>query len=232
VVRACFPHANVQRMDADVTRTKNSHADILGAFRSGKTDILIGTQMIAKGLHFPNVTLVGVVFADLSLHIPDFRAGERTFQLLAQVAGRAGRGEVSGEVIVQTFTPFHAAVQAARRLEYESFCDQEMEFRKELGYPPCGHIACILLKGLSESKVSYFAATMAIRLKKTAHESVKVSEAVPAPISRIKSEYRFQIILKAVNAGRIQEAVRSVMDGMKLPKEISCSVDMDAVNLM
>ena len=122
IVAKCFPHAKAQRIDADVTTKKDSYERILGDFKTGKTDILIGTQMIAKGLHFPNVTLVGIVYADLSLHMPDFRAGERTFQLLAQVAGRAGRGDVSGQVIIQTYTPHNPSVQAARRIDYEGFC--------------------------------------------------------------------------------------------------------------
>ncbi len=232
VVKACFPHATVERMDADVTRRKHSHAEILGAFRSGKTDILIGTQMIAKGLHFPNVTLVGVVFADLSLHMPDFRAGERTFQLLAQVAGRAGRGEVAGEVIVQTYTPFHAAIQAARKLEFEKFCDEEMEFRKELMYPPFGHLVCVLVRGKSETKVSFLARTISVRLKKIVSEGVRVAEAVPAPISKIRSEYRYHVILRAKSAASIQKAIRAVMADLKLPDGVACSVDIDAVSLM
>ncbi len=231
-VKACFPHASVQRMDADVTQRKHSHASILGEFRSGKTDILIGTQMIAKGLHFPNVTLVGVVFADLSLHMPDFRAGERTFQLLAQVAGRAGRGDVSGEVIVQTYTPFHAAVQAARRLEYENFCDQELEFRKELTYPPFGHLACLLVRGKQENKVSFCASTLASRIQKKAGAEVIVADAVPAPIERIRSEYRYQVILRSVSAVKMRELINGAMKDLSLPKGVHCSIDMDAVSLM
>jgi len=132
-VARIFPHAVVRRMDSDTMKRKEAYHRVLGEFRTGKIDILIGTQMIAKGLHFPNVTLVGVVNADVILHMPDFRAAERTFQLLTQVAGRAGRGDVSGEVIVQTRTPHNPAIQAARRLTYEEFCDQELEFRRQLG---------------------------------------------------------------------------------------------------
>jgi primosomal protein N' (replication factor Y) len=188
--------------------------------------------MIAKGLHFPNVTLVGVVFADLSLHMPDFRAGERTFQLLCQVAGRAGRGEVSGEVIVQTFTPFHAAIQAARRLEYEEFCDQEMEFRKELTYPPFGHLACLLIRGKSESKVSFCASTIASRLKKGAGEDVVIADAVPAPIARIRSEYRYQVMLRSISSAKIRKVIKHALQDLNLPKGVVCSVDVDAVSLM
>ncbi|MEC7882715.1 MAG: primosomal protein N', partial [Verrucomicrobiota bacterium] len=152
-----FPSARVKRMDSDTLKRKEDYRRILGDFRSGKIDILVGTQMIAKGLHFPNVTLVGIIHADLSLHIPDFRAGERTFQLLTQVAGRAGRGDVEGEVYIQSFTPFHPAIQYARRHDYIGFYDQEIEFRQQLRYPPVGRVALLTLRGRSEDRVRFFA---------------------------------------------------------------------------
>src|SRR5207247_4848064 len=129
-----FPQASIKRMDSDALKRKQDYRRFLGDFRTGKTDILLGTQMIAKGLHFPNVTLVGIIHADLSLHQPDFRAGERTFQLLTQVAGRAGRGEVEGEVVVQAFSPFHPAIQYARRHGFNAFYEQEVELREPLVY--------------------------------------------------------------------------------------------------
>jgi primosomal protein N' (replication factor Y) len=131
-----FPHARIKRMDSDALKRKDDFRSILGDFRAAKIDILVGTQMIAKGLHFPNVTLVGIIYADMALHIPDFRAGERTFQLLTQVAGRAGRGDVEGEVFVQAFTPFHPAIQYAKRHDFGGFYEQEIEFREQLKYPP------------------------------------------------------------------------------------------------
>ena len=134
-------------MDSDAMKRKDDYRRILGDFRVGKIDILVGTQMIAKGLHFPNVTLVGIIYADLALHQPDFRAGERTFQLLTQVAGRAGRGDVEGEVFVQAFTPFHPAIQYARRHDFAGFYEQEIEFREQLKYPPVSRIALLTLKG-------------------------------------------------------------------------------------
>ncbi len=153
-----FPRARVQRMDSDALKRKEDYRRILGDFRTGKIDILVGTQMIAKGLHFPNVTLVGIIYADLGLHLPDFRAGERTFQLLTQVAGRAGRGDVEGEVFVQAFTPFHPAIQYARRHDFAGFYEQEIEFRQQLKYPPVSRIALLLLKGRNEEKVKFSAA--------------------------------------------------------------------------
>jgi primosomal protein N' (replication factor Y) len=152
-----FPQARIKRMDSDVLKRKDDYRRILTDFRVGKIDILVGTQMIAKGLHFPNVTLVGIIHADLSLHIADFRAGERTFQLLTQVAGRAGRGDVEGEVFVQAFTPFHPAIQYARRHDFTGFYDQEIEFREQLKYPPVGRIALLMLKGRNEDKVRFSA---------------------------------------------------------------------------
>lgn len=157
VLGKLFPRARVQRMDADVMKRKEDYRKVLGDFRTGKIDILIGTQMIAKGLHFPNVTLVGIIFADMALHQPDFRAGERTFQLLTQVSGRAGRGEIEGEVFVQAFTPFHPAIQYARRHDFVGFYEQEIEFREQLKYPPAARVALLTLKGRNEEKVKFSA---------------------------------------------------------------------------
>jgi primosomal protein N' (replication factor Y) len=152
-----FPNARVERMDADTMKRKEDYRKTLGDFRAGKIDILVGTQMIAKGLHFPNVTLVGIIHADMALHQPDFRAGERTFQLLTQVAGRAGRGDIEGEVFVQAFTPFHPAIQFARRHDFAGFCEQELEFRRQLNYPPFSRVALLTLKGRNEDKVKFSA---------------------------------------------------------------------------
>jgi primosomal protein N' (replication factor Y) (superfamily II helicase) len=152
-----FPRANIRRMDSDALKRKDDYRKILGDFRNGRIDILVGTQMIAKGLHFPNVTLVGIIYADLALHMPDFRAGERTFQLITQVSGRAGRGDVEGEVFVQAFTPFHPAIQYARRHDFENFYEQEIEFREQLKYPPLSRVALLTLKGRNEEKVKFSA---------------------------------------------------------------------------
>jgi primosomal protein N' len=170
-----FPHASIRRMDSDVLKRKDDYRHILGDFKRGKIDILVGTQMIAKGLHFENVTLVGVIYADLSLHQADFRAGERTFQLLTQVAGRAGRGAVEGEVFVQAFTPFHPAIQYARRHDFTGFYDQEIEFREQLKYPPVGRVALLTLKGRNEDKVKFAADHLRKEL-----EQVQRGDAVPA----------------------------------------------------
>jgi len=232
ILGKCFPHARIQRIDADITTSKDSYDRIFGDFRAGKTNILIGTQMIAKGLHFPNVTLVGVIYADLSLHMPDFRAGERTFQLLAQVAGRAGRGEVPGEVIVQTYTPFHTAIQAARRLDYEGFCDQEIESRRDLCYPPFSHLVCLTFKGVSENKVSFCASTLLTKLKPKLSSRVLVSDVVPAPLARAKGLYRYQIMFRCPSPRLMAGPIDEVLRNIKLPEEVTCSIDVDAISLM
>jgi primosomal protein N' (replication factor Y) len=231
-VAKIFPGARIARMDADATRGKDSHRRILGEFRTGKIDILVGTQMIAKGLDFPNVTLIGVLNADLSLHMPDFRAGERTFQLLTQVAGRAGRGEIPGEVIVQTFTPFHQAIQAARRLDYDGFCDQENAFRQELGYPPFGHLVCVGIRGADQAKVLRSAEEFARVLSPLLKDQVVLNGPSPAPLEKAKGQFRHQIILKAPTTKAITSALRPAIRDFRWPAGVNVTVDVDAVSLM
>ena len=232
VVQKVFPKARVQRMDSDTMTKKDSYRKALGEFRAGKIDILIGTQMIAKGLHFPNVTLVGVINADLSLHIPDFRGGERTFQLLTQVAGRAGRGDVVGEVIVQTFTPFHAAIQAARRMDYDGFFDQEIEFRRELQYPPFGHIVLITLRGLKEELVQFSGTSFARALQTKLGPEVMLAGPTPAPLARAKGEYRYQVMLRAPTARQMTTPLKALLKTFTWPEEISVAIDVDALSLL
>ncbi|MBN1270615.1 MAG: primosomal protein N', partial [Kiritimatiellae bacterium] len=181
---------------------------------------------------FPNVTLVGVVFADITLHMPDFRAGERTFQLLTQVAGRAGRGDIAGEVIVQTYTPHHPAIQAARRLDYLGFYDQEIEFRKELLYPPFTHLVCITVRGLVEEKVIFSAESFAKALKPRLDKNVNLGGPTPAPLAKAKGQYRYQIILRAPATRAMVEPLKQVQKDFKWPKGITCAVDVDALSLM
>ena len=232
IVKKLFPHARVQRMDSDTTTKKDSHRRILGEFRTGKIDILVGTQMIAKGLHFPNITLVGVISADLSLHMPDFRASERTFQLLTQVAGRAGRGEVAGEVIVQTYTPFHPAIQAARRLDYGGFYDQEIEFRRELKYPPFSRMVCVTLRGVSEEKVMFSAKVLAESLAPQLSDKVAMSGPAPAPIEKMKGQYRHQLIFRAPTTALITDPLKKLLKDFAWPEGVSCAVDVDAISML
>ena len=227
-----FPKARIARMDADSMTRKEAYRETLGAFKEGRIDILVGTQMIAKGLHFPNVTLVGIVNADLGLHIPDFRAGERTFQLLTQVAGRAGRGEMEGEVYVQTFTPFSPSIQFARHHDFEGFMEQEMEFRRSFGYPPFGKMAMITLRGTMLERVEFSALTLSRKLKAAAPEGILVGEGVPAPLEKAKSYYRFQVSLRGSSSVRLARLARGVLDALPMPEDVFVAVDIDPLHLM
>jgi primosomal protein N' (replication factor Y) len=228
-----FPHARIKRMDSDALKRKDDFRRILGDFRVGNLDILVGTQMIAKGLHFPNVTLVGIIFADLTLHQPDFRAGERTFQLLTQVAGRAGRGDVEGEVFVQAFTPFHPAIQYARRHDFPGFYEQEIEFRKQLKYPPFARTALLTLKGRSEDKVKFSAEYLKRELDKAliGLEDVIVCGPAPAPLLRAQSYYRYQVMLRTVKMSALSQKLSSLSQSLSWPEDVQLSIDIDPVDL-
>ena len=228
-----FPSARVKRMDSDTLKRKEDYRRILGDFRTGKIDILVGTQMIAKGLHFPNVTLVGIIHADLSLHIPDFRAGERTFQLLTQVAGRAGRGEVEGEVYVQSFTPFHPAIQYARRHDYVGFYEQEIEFRQQLNYPPVGRVALLTLRGRSEDRVKFVADHLRREMDTVAKElgEVVVAGPAPAPLLRAENFYRYQIMLRTSRMPQLSRKLSSLRETFQIPEDLRLVIDIDPMSL-
>lgn len=230
-VRKIFARARVARMDSDTTGAKDAHAEILGRFRRGDIDILIGTQMIAKGLDFPNVTLVGVIQADLSLQMPDFRAAERTFQLLTQVAGRAGRGDVAGEVFIQTYAPFHPAVQTARAADFETFYDQEIELRRELGYPPFSRLTSVLFKGADEAAVNACARDFAARLRSELPPAVRLTGPAPAPLAKAKNLYRVQLLLWAASARGYVPVLRTGLKTFKAPKGIAVAANVDALSL-
>jgi primosomal protein N' (replication factor Y) len=231
-VAALFPTATVKRMDADVMTRKDAFRETLDAFRRGKIDILVGTQMIAKGLHFPNVTLVGIVNADLGLHLPDFRAGERTFQLLTQVAGRAGRGDVTGEVLVQTFTPHSPSIQFARHHDYEGFWDQESEYRRNWNYPPYVHLALIQVRSAHQGRAQLSAETLARRLGEGLPAGVLLGEPAPAPLEKSHGQYRFHIMLRSRAVRTLSRHVRSVLDKLPFPEDVITTVDVDAYQLL
>ena len=232
-IQKTFPKARVQRMDSDMMTKKSLYREVLGAFRVGKIDILVGTQMIAKGLHFPNVTLVGIVYADLALHQPDFRAGERTFQLLVQVAGRAGRGDVEGEVVVQSFTPFHEAIQFARQHDFIGFYEQEMEVRQQTGWPPVSRLVCITARSRSEDKAKFVVKTLARDLKKRFGSlKVEMSEPTPAPLAKIQNQYRYQIMLRTQHILQLVELLSQTMMSLKPPEDVNVSVDVDPISLL
>ncbi len=233
VLAKLFPKARVKRMDADTMKKKDDYRHVLGDFRAGKIDILVGTQMIAKGLHFPNVTLVGIIYADSALHQPDFRAGERTFQLLTQVAGRAGRGDVEGEVFVQAFTPFHPAIQFARRHDFVGFYEQEIEFREQLKYPPASRVALLTLKGRNEEKVKFSADHLKRELEKKlkALKDLVIAGPAPAPLLRAENYYRYQIMLRTRAMSALSRELAVIVQSLTLPDDVTLAVDIDPVSL-
>jgi primosomal protein N' (replication factor Y) len=210
MLHTLFPSASVARMDTDSTRKKGEAARILKGFAEQAIDILVGTQMITKGYNFPGVTLVGVIAADFSLAFPDFRGGERTFQILSQAAGRSGRGEQEGEVIVQTFNPDHYAIRASTRHDYREFFEMEIRLRKELGYPPFSHLACVRLSGNSPDRTAQAAEQMGKRLRDVIRrwpkrgKDLHVLGPAEAPIAKLKGKNRWQILVKTQRAGLLQ----------------------------
>jgi primosomal protein N' (replication factor Y) len=231
-VRKVFPAARVERMDADSMTRKGAYREALDRFQARKIDILVGTQMIAKGLHFPNVTLVGIVNADIGLHMADFRAGERTFQLLTQVAGRAGRGEAEGEVLVQTFTPGHPAIQHARHHDFPGFWEHESDFRRVFGHPPFQRFVLVTVRGPHAERTEFTAQTLARRLRESAGPEVTIGDPAPAPLARVKNEHRFHLALRGPSAVRMSRMVRAALTKLSAPREIRISVDVDALHLL
>lgn len=227
-----FPGAVVKRMDADAMTRRDAYRETLGDFRTGKIDILVGTQMIAKGLHFPNVTLVGIINADLALHLPDFRAGERTFQLLTQVAGRAGRGDVEGEVFVQSFTPFHPAIQFARHHDFDGFWDEEIAHRRAFNYPPFTHLVLIQIRSPHQQRADFSAQTLARRLRESLPDGTTLSDPSPAPLEKSHGSWRFHLMLRTRNILRLGRALRVVLDKLPFPEDVIVTVDVDAYQLL
>lgn len=236
-VQELFPMARVLRMDGDTTARKGAHEKIIKSFSRGDVDILIGTQMVAKGLDLPGVTLVGVVAADLSLHMPDFRAAERTFQVLTQVAGRSGRGESPGEVVVQTYCPEHYAVRAAAKHDYASFFRQELAIRKELFYPPFSRMARFIITGAAEDKVE--AGARAIRdvlgellEGSDSNQGFQVVGPAPAPLGRVRGRFRWHIVVWGREVHRlIYQATRLIQDRWH-DQKVSWTVDIEPQSIM
>jgi primosomal protein N' (replication factor Y) len=227
-----FPKATVRRMDADSMARKEAYRETLRSFRAGKIDILVGTQMIAKGLHFPNVTLVGIINADLALHLPDFRAGERTFQLLTQVAGRAGRGETPGEVFVQTYTPFSPSIQFARHHDFAGYFQQELEFRERCDFPPFKHAILITVRSAHEARAKFSAETLMRRLKERLGTEFVLGEPTPAPLEKLQGQFRFHILMRGEAIMRLSRLVRETLDKLPFPEDVTVSVDVDPYQLL
>ncbi|KAF5407021.1 MAG: Primosomal protein N' [Candidatus Udaeobacter sp.] len=231
-VSQIFPKAVVRRMDADSMTRKEAYRETLRDFRTGRIDILVGTQMIAKGLHFPNVTLVGIINADLALHLPDFRAGERTFQLLTQVAGRAGRGETSGEVFVQTYTPFSPSIQFARHHDFAGYFQQELEFRERCDFPPFKHAVLITVRSAHEGRAKLSAETLQRRLKEALPQEFILGDATPAPLEKLQGQFRFHILVRGEAIMRLSRLVRETVDKLPFPEDVIVTVDVDPYQLL
>jgi len=234
-VQKMFPNATTIRMDVDTVTRKNSHEEILNKFKNENIDILIGTQMVVKGHHFPNVTLVGVVAADTTLNIEDFRANERTFQILTQVAGRAGRENLEGKVIIQTYNPDSLAIEQASSQDYKAFYKSEIEIRKQLKYPPFCDIIVIAFSATKEQDV--------IEQSKKVHKYLKtriIKEKIgmllysplPAPIDKIKNRYRYRIIIKCIYNQQINQLLQDALKENECKKEILQIIEINPSNMM
>lgn len=233
-LRKEFPRARIARLDRDTARSKRQYQETLGAFADGALDILVGTQMLAKGHDFHRVTLVGVVSADSSLNMPDFRAAERTFQLLTQVAGRAGRGDLPGRVLIQTFYPEHYAIQDAVMQDYASFFERELHYRRVMAYPPFTSLANVIIRDRSLDKAIQWSNQLSQFFSKHSPDEIRVLGPASAPLARLKSEYRFQFLLKSRRKSalaKLLSAALSYADSKEVP-QTSLLVDIDPLQLM
>jgi primosomal protein N' (replication factor Y) len=236
-----YPARRIARMDRDSTRRKGHAFKILRQFSRREIDILVGTQMITKGYDFPDVTLVGVIAADFSLGFPDFRAGERTFQLLSQVAGRAGRGDQEGNVIVQTFNPEHYAITTAEHHDYKSFFQQEKELREQLGYPPFSHLACLRFQGNNQKTTAAMAQRLGqemtgiLRRWPKRGKEIQVLGPVEAPLAKLKGKYRWQILVKSKGVALLQYFLKEVgglSKGILRSSGVSMMIDVDPYQML
>jgi primosomal protein N' (replication factor Y) len=240
-VKRLLPEARVNRMDRDTTRSKQAHRKILNDLRHGRTDVLVGTQMIAKGHDFPNITLVGVVSADIALQWPDFRAAENTFQVLTQVAGRAGRGDSPGSVLVQTYNPGHYSIQFAKNHDYQGFFNEEMIFRQELGYPPHRRLILFQLAGNVAERTKEAAQLLADKCREICRERSELSQdleilgPVAAPLGKIKGKYRWQLLLKSKKVVSLLDVGRQLVNwgyGAFKGFGVSMTADVDPISLI
>ncbi|HMC67201.1 MAG TPA: primosomal protein N', partial [Gemmataceae bacterium] len=236
-----FPGYVVRRMDSDTMKRPGSHARLLSAFRNGLIHILLGTQMIAKGLDFPNVTLVGVVNADIALHIPDFRSSERTFQLLSQVAGRAGRGPRGGRVLVQTFNPEHPCITRAAAHDYAGFVDAELALRRAHGYPPYQRMARLIVRSKDQKAALAFAERLAaafhqslsaLEKSATTPTAVRLLGPAEAPVFRLKGYFRYHFQLQSPSSAALHQLLRGVLPASRPPAGVEYALDVDPLNML
>jgi primosomal protein N' (replication factor Y) len=234
-LKEVLPQARIERMDSDTSARKGARTALVEALARGEIDVLVGTQMITKGFDLPGVTLVGVVLADLALNLPDFRSAERTFQLLTQVAGRAGRGQRPGRVLIQTYAPHHYSIKAARDQDYARFMRRELELRKELMYPPYARIALVRIEGANASRVAEIAEKVAAALSRAASAGIRVLGPAPAPIERIKQRARWQVMLKSESIAAMRQALvrmRTEVAPAAERHEVRVMTDLDPVNML
>jgi primosomal protein N' (replication factor Y) len=234
-VRRLFPSARVARMDSDVMIQRGAHGRLLQAVERGEIDILVGTQMIVKGHDFPKITLVGIISADVTLNLPELRAAERGFQLLSQAAGRAGRGEHPGRVIIQTFLPEHYVIQRAKNHDVWGFYQEETAFRQTLRYPPFTRMVNILVSSGNPRDAEKGIQQIAKRtemLLKTSRGEVEMLGPSPAPLYRIKGRYRWQLLLKGEGVSALHRLSRSLMDEGKTLKGVRVEVDVDPLSML
>jgi len=231
--RRDFPDVSVDVLDRDSTRRKGSLVQILDRFRRGDTRALIGTQMLSKGHHFPKVTLTAVLNADSILGYPDFRAAEKTFYLLTQVAGRSGRGELRGKVLIQTAFPDHYAIQHATRHDYEAFYESEIQFRRTFHYPPVTSMIAILFRGENLGDVERASRESGELLEEAVQPlaGTRIQGPAPAPLARIKGVWRFQILLRSPQRTALRRAVESVLLAKKW-KNVDVAIDVDPINIL
>jgi primosomal protein N' (replication factor Y) (superfamily II helicase) len=231
-----FPKYVVRRMDSDTMRKPGSHASTLAAFRNGLIHILLGTQMIAKGLDFPNVTLVGVINADIGLHVPDFRSAERTFQLLSQVAGRTGRGPLGGKVLVQTMTPDHPCIAYAASHDYAGFVASELAHRRAHNYPPYQRLARVIVRSRDQDAAATFAEIMSCALNqavsKLPSQEMRLLGPAEAPVFRLKGYYRYHFQLQSPSPGTLHQVLRSVLPTLRPPSAVEFSLDVDPFQML
>jgi primosomal protein N' (replication factor Y) len=234
LLRERFPAARIARMDRDTTQRKGSQAQLLRTWTAGGFDIMVGTQMIAKGHDVPGVTLVGVLLADASLNVPDFRAGERTFQLLAQVAGRAGRGDLPGRVLVQTLQPAHYSLRTAVGHDFDGFAREELAARRELGYPPFSRLVLIRLEGEEAAMVERLIRELAAQLRQRGGASFAVLGPAPAPLERLRRRYRWQILLRGARGNALRQAATEVVGAIRKEArqhDVRIIVDVDPYSM-
>jgi primosomal protein N' (replication factor Y) len=230
-ISAIWPDARVARHDPETVRRRGAAAEVLRAVAAGSIDVLVGTQMIAKGHDFPRVTLVGVVSADVGLGLADFRAAERTFQLLTQVAGRAGRGEARGEAIIQTLYPNHYSIRHACKQDYDAFFADELNYRRAMHYPPLTAMINLIVKGADAASAMTDAATIAGHLRSRAKERYRVLGPAPAPLAKLRGEYRTQIFLKGAQRAVMREAVLAALSAEPEMRR-RVSIDIDPVSIL